>query len=114
MLPIYISLKAKPLAQTIRKEKKIKGIELPRLPNCRKQEAKISMFADDTQLFYSSKQSIAFSLKILYLYSKASRAKVNLGKTKGVLIGDWKTQPISYTKIKWVEKCERPRKTFWI
>ena len=96
-------LQAEPMAESIRKNKKIKGIEIP-TPNIEtKITAKISMFADDTQLFHRTEASILEGFKTLDTYCRASGAKLNLHKTKGMYIGSWKNKDPKYKKIKWVE-----------
>ena len=102
---LYI-LQAEPLAQTIRVSKSIKGIEMPLPINEGKIQARISMFADDTQLFHSSEKSIVESFRILDTYCKASGAQLNLKKTKGLFIGSWRNKKPTFKKIKWVENCD--------
>ena len=98
---LYI-LQAEPLAQAIRKSLKINGIKLPTF-NGQSFEARISLFADDTQLFHSTEESIIESFKILDTYCKASGAKLNFKKTKGLYIGSWKNKKPKYNKIQWVK-----------
>ena len=50
-----------------------------------KKEVKIGMFADDTQSYHRSEQSIKEVFKILQKYEKASGAKINHKKTIGIL-----------------------------
>ena len=98
---LYI-LQAEPMAETIRNNTKIKGINLPTaIPN-KSVSVKISMFADDTQIFHSTEASIIESFKTLQIYCKASGAQLNLHKTKGLYIGRWKNKTPEYKKIKWV------------
>ena len=53
------------MAASIRKNKAIKGIEIPNTDPRTKHMAKISMFADDTQLFHSTEASIVEGFKTL-------------------------------------------------
>ena len=99
---LYI-LQAEPMAESIRNNNKIKGLKVPSLEPETKFEAKISMFADDTQLFHSSESSIIEGFKVLETYCKASGAKLNLHKTKGLYIGGWKEKQPKYKRIKWVK-----------
>lgn len=99
---LYI-LQAEPMAESIRKNKNIKGIEIPNSTTNETTCIKISMFADDTQLFHRNESSIIESFKTLELYCKASGAKLNLHKTKGLYIGLWKNKTPKYNKIKWVK-----------
>ena len=61
------------------------------------------MFADDTQLFHSTEESIVEGFNTLKAYCKASGAKLNLHKTKGLYIGQWKDKEPIYKKINWVK-----------
>lgn len=99
---LYI-IQAEPLAQSIRKNEQIHGVELPALNEQGKVHIKISMFADDTQLFHTTEQSICKGFEILNIYCKASGAKLNLHKTKGLYIGQWKTKVPQNKQIKWVK-----------
>ena len=94
------------MAQSIRSNKNIKGIKLPQHESVEKVETKISMFADDTQLFLSSDDSIVESLKTLNIYCKASGAKLNMHKTKGINIGRWKNKEPKIKKISWVQNVK--------
>ena len=101
---LYI-LQAEPMALAIRKSNKICGIKLPVVEGQR-HEARISMFADDTQLFHSTEQSIKEGFDILDTYSKASGAKINVAKTKGLYIGQWKNKKPILTNIDWVQTAD--------
>ena len=98
---LYV-IQAEPMAQTIRKNTKIKGIDLPATTETGQITAKISMFADDTQIFISTEASIIESFKTLDVYCKASGAKLNMHKTKGLYIGLWKGKSPIFKKIRWV------------
>lgn len=87
--PMLYIIQAGPLACTIRNDKKIKGIDLPEMGKLQHQ-AKISMFADDSQIFVGKEKSIQIFFEILKQYGKASGAKINLKKTKGMYSGSWK------------------------
>ena len=101
---LYI-LQSEPLSQTIRKSKHISGISIPSNIEENKFEARISSFADDTQLFHTTEKSILEGFRILDTYCKASGAKLNLSKTKGMYIGCWKNKSPSFKKIKWVNNA---------
>ena len=100
---LYI-IQAEPMAQTIRKNEKIKGIEIPTPEVNTKACVKISMFADDTQLYHSTEASIIEGFKTIDIYCKASGAMLNLHKTKGLYIGQWKDKLPKFKKIKWVTR----------
>jgi hypothetical protein len=59
------------MACAIRGNNDIKGIKLPGEPGGKELEAKISMFADDTQLFNKDERSVEKSFDILSKYEKA-------------------------------------------
>ena len=92
--PLIYIIQAEPLACAIRGNLCIKGLTLPE-----NKEAKINMFADDTQLFNRTENSIKESVLILKKYEKASGAKINNKKTLGLYIGTWKgKEPIIIDK----------------
>ena len=93
---LYI-LQAEPMAETVRKSTKIEGIKIP-CPNGENMEVKISMFADDTQMYHSTEESIKEGFALIDKYCKASGAKLNWKKTKGVYIGAWKDRRPVYRK----------------
>jgi len=99
---LYV-LQAEPMAQSIRNNDKIKGIVLPTPNPGDKITTKISMFADDTQLFHSTEASIVEGFRTLDVYCKASGAKLNIHKTKGLYIGQWKNKEPKFKKIKWAK-----------
>ena len=100
---LYI-LQAEPMAESIRKNKQIIGLETPTPEVNKKSVVKISMFADDTQLFHKTEASIIEGFNTLNLYCRASGAQLNLDKTKGLYIGHWKNKTPIFKKIKWVTK----------
>ena len=101
---LYI-LQAEPMAEAIRKSPRIQGIKLP-TDDEDQNEARISMFADDTQLFHRSEKSINEGFRITNVYSKASGAKVNMCKTKGLYIGNWTGKEPVFKQIQWVENIK--------
>ena len=54
----------------------IKGIKLPGEPGGKELEAKITMFADDTQLFNKDERSVEKSFDLLSNYEKASGSRI--------------------------------------
>ena len=100
---LYI-LQSEPMAIAVRKSPNIEGIKLGTKQNAK--TVKISMFADDTQYFHRSERSVREGFKISEKYEKASGAKINFTKTKGLYIGSWKEKQPVYTKIKWVNSVK--------
>ena len=101
--PMLYILQAEPLASSIRQNSEIKGIKLPEIFN-EKKEVKLNMFADDTQLFNKTEESIEKTFEILEIYEKASGSKINLNKTVGVYLGRWKNKQPKFKKIKWTKE----------
>ena len=66
---------------------------------------KSNMFADDTQMFNRTHGSVYECIRIMKIYEKASGARVNYTKTKGLLLGTWRTKPPPRTKFKWITGC---------
>ena len=98
--PLLYILQIEPLACTLRKDNEVKGIKLPN-----NSEVKVSMLADDTQLFLKDELSIINSMNILSTFEEASGSKINLRKTIGIYIGGWKNKNPEYTNITWSKTC---------
>ena len=98
--PLLYVIQAEPMACAIRADREIEGINLP--GNTGVHEAKINMFADDTQLFNKNENSVIKSFDILTVYEMASGAKINYEKTKGLFIGRLKGRRPRFNKIKWI------------
>jgi hypothetical protein len=90
------------MAASIRNNVNIHGIKLPSHTDTQI-EAKINMFADDTQLINRTDESIAETFKTLDTYERASGAKINTHKTKGMFIGKWKNKKSSNHHITWTK-----------
>ena len=97
---IYV-LQAEPFAEAIRKDNNIKGILLPK-----NKEVKLNMWADDAQTFLSTHNSFFHFFNKLQLYENSSGSRVNYVKTKGVLLGTWRTKPPPTNKISWVDNVK--------
>ena len=99
--PYIFILCAEILVNAIRKDKKIKGI------NINGTECNISQYADDTTLFLDgSEKSLQASLDILDCFSKISGLKINNTKTEAMWIGSSRNNTVitllPYRKLKWV------------
>lgn len=86
-MSLYI-LTAEIMAINIRSNNNIKGLQIP---NSR-DEAKLSQYADDTALLLAEDISANHSFKTLELYERASGAKINMEKCKGLWAGLFKTR----------------------
>jgi len=99
--PYLYVLQAEPFAEAIRKDNNITGIKLPN-----NKEVKLNLWADDTQTFLSTKNSFFHFFRKLQLYENSSGSRVNYVKTKGILLGTWRTKPPPTTKISWVDNIK--------
>ena len=81
-MPLYV-LTAEILAQNIRNNPTIKGVALPDSRG----EVKLSQYADDTTFLLRNDTSITNTFNTLSLYERASGAKINLTKCKGLWSG---------------------------
>ena len=78
--PLLFNLVLDVLATTIRKEKEIKGIQI------RKEEVKLSLFAEDMILYIENpKDSIRKLLELISEFSKVSGYKINTQKSLAFL-----------------------------
>ncbi len=97
--PYLYILQSEPLAQTIRNDVSIKGISIPGSEH----EIKLAAFADDTQGYISTMESIDRWIYHLDVYSKASGAVINADKTSGTLLGTLKNDHSKDHLIRWDE-----------
>ena len=80
LLPLLCNIVLEVLTIEIREEKEIKGIQI------RKEEAKLSLFADDMILYIeNSKDSIRKLLKLISEFSKVAGYKINTQKSLSFL-----------------------------
>ena len=81
-MPLYV-LTAETMAINVRQNPRIHGIR----PPDSQEELKLSQYADDTTLLLSDDQSIDEVFRTFNLYERASGAKINKGKCKGLWCG---------------------------
>lgn len=81
-MPLYV-LTAETMAINIRQNPRIHGIQ----PPGSQEELKLSQYADDTTLLLSDDNSIEEVFSTFDLYERASGAKINKGKCKGLWCG---------------------------
>ena len=81
-MPLYV-LTAETMAINIRQNPRIHGIR----PPDSQEELKLSQYADDTTLLLSDDPSIDEVFRTFNLYERASGAKINKGKCKGLWCG---------------------------
>jgi len=79
-LPLLFSIVLEVLAASIREEKEIKGIQI------RKEEVKLSLFADDMMLYIENpKDNIRKLLELISEFSKVAGYKINTQKSLAFL-----------------------------
>ena len=95
-MPLYI-LTAEILAINIRANPSIKGIRPPQTTA----EVKLSQYADDTSLLLRDVASIGHTFDTLHLYERASGAKINRDKCKGLWAGSFQHRSDSIHDFDW-------------
>lgn len=95
-MPLYI-LTAEILAIQIRANPLIKGIRPPQTTS----EVKLSQYADDTSLLLRDVTSISHTFETLALYERASGAKINREKCKGLWAGSLRHRSDSIYDFAW-------------
>jgi len=95
-MPLYI-LTAEILAITIRANTEIKGLRPPNSTT----DVKLSQYADDTTLLLQDTSSIMNTFSILNLYERASGAKINRDKCKGLWSGSLKHRTDNLLNFDW-------------
>ena len=76
----------KPLAIAIRQDQRIRGLKLPGST----ERVRLAMYADDTNSFIVDIREIEVTLEWFQLYGRASGAKLNASKCKGLWLGAWR------------------------
>jgi exonuclease III len=94
---ILFDLGIEPLACAIRKDENLKGIVIPGL----KEPIKITLFADDTNLFLSQHDRLDHAQEILQGWCQTSGAKFNIEKTEIIPIGspDHRREVVASRKV---------------
>lgn len=100
--PLLYVLAIEPLANKIRNDKHIKGLPVPGSL----ETAKISVYADDGTAILTDTESVKLVLDLCTLFGRASGAKLNLSKTKGIFLGKWKRREDHPFGISWVDNCK--------
>ena len=85
--PLLFVLVAEVFAQAIRKCPEIQGF---RVPGGR--EVKISQYADDNTCIVTNCYGLVKVLEVFNEYGRASGARLNVSKTKGLWLGRWKSR----------------------
>lgn len=93
--PFLFILAVERLAESIRSNDSIKGI------NLLSSHTKIQQFADDSTLFMNDEESLLQSLKTIESFRTYSGLALNLSKTFGLNIGDIRLESEVAREIKW-------------
>jgi len=88
-------LAAEILAIKIRKDKEIKGIQIPSA------EVKLSQLADDTTVFTMDDKSIINALEQIKRFGEVAGPQLNMKKTKGIWLGSLKDSKKEVGNISW-------------
>jgi hypothetical protein len=94
---LYV-LTAEVLACNIRACYRNRGVSLPSDPS---QQAKISQYADDTVIICTTDDSVVASFEVYAQYEKASGARINASKSKGLWLGPWCHRTDPPVQLRW-------------
>ncbi len=86
------------MACAIRQDHNIKGIIIGQ------NEYKLSQYADDSNLFLRDVKSIDKSINLINKFTKVSGLKLNLNKTDGIWLGNYKDHPPDYNRIRFTNQ----------
>ena len=98
--PLLYVLCIEVLACSISSSPAIEGVSLPGTDRA----FKCSGYADDTSIAATTDASITETFNIYAQYERASGAKLNRGKSKGLWLGAWKHRQDSPFGIQWVHE----------
>jgi hypothetical protein len=100
--PLLYILCLEPILIKIRNDKQIKGILLPGNAG----DQKVIAFADDSNFTIKDDVSAERVLDWYRYFGRGSGAKLNMGKSKGMFLGKWKTRSDHPFGISWVDKLK--------
>ena len=95
--PLLFVLVAEAFGLAIRRCAEIKGLKLPG-----GREIKISQYADDNSCVVTNDYGITKVLDVFQMYGRASGAKLNDGKTKGLWLGKWRVRTDNPGGFEWI------------
>ena len=103
--PLLYILQAEPLACAVRKNRNSIGITLPYSDMGAEKQAEVKLvsYADDTQFFSCTEESILETFKTANKFEKASGAKIDKTKTIGLYLGAWKNKTPQFKEITWTK-----------
>ena len=106
--PLLHVLSIEVLAANIRAAPGITGVSLP--PSI--EQFKCSGYADDTTIAPTTDESIEETFAVYSKFEKASGARLNRGKSKGMWLGSWKRRTDTPFGIQWVQQLPLIGATF--
>ena len=95
--PLLYVLVAESLACAIRADPAIDGFPLPGSDL----RSKLTQYADDTTTFVTSDSAILALFRLFEHYERASGAKLNSAKCKGLLLGPWRSRTSFPVALQW-------------
>ena len=95
--PLLYIIVAETLANAIRQDQKIVGIQIPGSPN----PSKITQYADDGTLTVRDDLSVIRSFEVIQQYERATGSKLNMEKTEGIYIGQQAGRTTGPVNISW-------------
>ena len=102
--PLLFLLVAEVMANAIRPNNLIEGISIN--SEGTNKESKLSQLADDTTLFPKSNNSIEHGFTTIKLFGEKSGLDLNLGKTKGIPLGNIQLSNEIIDKLEWSDKVK--------
>ena len=84
------------------------------LPNSLTPLPVMSLYADDTSCIVLSDAAIRAVFDVYALYEKASGSKINLGKSKGLWLGPWRSRSDSPVAIDWSSPFIKVLGVYWL
>ena len=93
---MLIILSAELLANKIRQDPKIIGIEI------QENKIKLSQFADDTNLFRANLEAVKEALKLVDEFGRLSGLTLNVKKSKAMWLGKWEQNKSNPLNLKWM------------
>lgn len=105
--PLLYVLSIQVLAECIRASLRIQGVTITRWSG-----TSAPGYSDDTTVAVATEQSIEETFTIYSQFERASGAKLNRGKSKGMWAGSWKARTHSPYGLKWVKQLPLLGATF--
>ena len=106
--PLLYVITIEVLAVCLRTSPRLRGVTLPNSL----EELRSLGYADDTTVAATTDNSITETFNIFSTYERASGAKLNRGKTKGLWAGSWKARTDAPHGLRWVKQLPLLGATF--